>query len=87
MVRKRKLHTAWFENGMTDSEKTEREQLILMSEPALKVLASLLQKELTSLEKKVDYDSPAWQYEIALDNGKKKKLHDLITLLTPVIGE
>jgi len=87
MSRKRRLHLNWFDPGMSDSEKTEREQTVLASEHVLRILQSILKKDLATLDKKVDYTSPAWQYEIALDNGQKKKINDLLTLLTPVIGE
>lgn len=87
MARKRRLHPQWFEKGMTETEMAEREATILSSGPTLQILADILRKEKQALDRKYDYDSPAWQYQVALDNGQKKKLDDLLTLLTPIIGE
>lgn len=87
MARKRKLHNQWFDQGMSESEIAARENLVLNSGQVLSVLADILRKELKALDRKYAYDSPAWQYDLAMDNGQKKKLHDLLTLLTPVIGD
>jgi hypothetical protein len=87
MVRKRRLTSQWFDGCVTEKELSDREALVLNSQQVLGVLADIVRKELKALDRKYSYDSPAWQYDLAMDNGQKKKLHDLLTLLTPVIGE
>jgi hypothetical protein len=86
-MRQRKLHTKWFTQGMSAQEKADIEQTVRSAEPTLQLLAKILRRELSSLERKYDYTSPAWQYELALDQGQKKKLVELIELLTPIIGD
>jgi hypothetical protein len=70
---------------MSDSEKSAREQMVLGSVSVLDILSKILRKERAALERKYDYNSAAWQYELAMDNGQKKKIDDLLNLIDPVI--
>lgn len=82
----KRLHTKWFE-GLSDEEKVSTEQMVRAARPTLELLAKIIRKDLANLEKKTDYDSPAWQYKLAHDNGAKEKLNDVLNLLTPIIGD
>lgn len=86
-MRKRSLHTKWFEQGSSLSEREDTERMVKAAQPTLSLLAKILRKELVELERTFDYDSPAWQYKLAHQNGRREKINELLDLLDPVTGE
>jgi hypothetical protein len=69
----------------TDEEKAKLVQQVSAAKPTLDLLAKLVTKRYEKLDKKYDFDSPAWQFELAKEMGQKEELNDLLRLLTPII--
>lgn len=81
----RKRYSAdWHKDLVGEKEKNERMETVLNARITLEVLRSLLQKRRDQLETKYDYDSPAWQFKLANDIGRKEELDYLLKLLTPI---
>jgi hypothetical protein len=87
MTRTKRLALEWYEGLISGSEKDDRTQLVMGAKPTLDILARLMKRKLEALENKTDFNTPAWQFELAKSLGQKEALKDLLKLLTPVIEE
>lgn len=85
MTRQPKLSTDWYRDCVSASEKEDRTKQVMSASPTLQLLARLIATRLDALDNSYDYDTPAWQYKLANDQGRKQELKALLKLLTPVI--
>lgn len=78
------MRTDWFKD-LPKEQQEDRKAMVKSAQPTLKVLKSILDKMLDELEtersKKAHYDSPAWAYLQADNNGAVRALKRVIDLL------
>lgn len=80
------MNSLWFKDCKTDEEKLERKELVKNSKPTLKILRIIVEGLLAEAEsersnKKLLYESPAWAYIQADNNGVIRTLKQINTLL------
>lgn len=86
-TRIKKFSVDWYKDCLTAAEKDDRTKQILSAAPTLQVLANLVYSRLEQLDNHYDYDTPAWQYKLANDQGRKQEMKALLKLLTPVLEQ
>lgn len=84
MTRTKRLATAWYSDLRGEDDKDLRTQLVLGASSTLEILKRLLKRKLEALEDQTDFDSPAWQYQLAKSLGQKEEIKELIKLLTHI---
>jgi hypothetical protein len=80
------LAIQWTKNTKSDHAKKELEKAIRASSVALTRLQEILKEELASIEaeelKSTSYDKASWPFYQAHLNGEKKRIKDLLLLLS-----
>lgn len=77
------LSTEWFDNsglGAKDEVKAD----LSRARDGFKRLHRILLKQFKT-EKFTDYDTPAWQYKLAHDNGRNEILEYVLKLIDPIV--
>jgi len=80
------MNSLWYKDCKTDAERKERKELVNSAKPTLKVLRKVLDGLLMELEsersnKKLLYESPAWAYIQADNNGAVRAVKQVLSLL------
>lgn len=87
---KNSLQSKWLKHLKTKQERENFSKTLLnrTDDIILKRLLQLLKEDYATAVSvsSSDYDSPAWMYKLAENNGEKKVLRELIDLLSFVNG-
>lgn len=79
------MNSEWLKDCRTDKDKEERKALIRASAQTLKVLKSIVEKQLKATEedavKKSNYENASWAYHQADSNGAKRAYQLILSLL------
>ena len=76
----------WFTGCTDETEKEARLLEIMQARNGLEVLYELLKRRKEKLDRPTrdEYDTPAWQYRLAHDNGRLEEDNYLLSLLDPL---
>lgn len=85
MTEKSNLHlpVLWF-NDNSPEDKDVAKQELLRAKPAFRRLARILEARKPSCRLR-DFDTPAWQYKLAHDQGTLETLEYIKSLIDPII--
>lgn len=80
------LSLEWYGQASTPEQKDETYNQITAAIGALEILYDLASRRRGAIEKptKAVYDTPAWEYHLAHDNGRLEELNWLTRLLDPL---